>query len=578
MTDKPVIKNQSLESSKGPSVTASKHRHSVTEKIPTGGGHSRHRQRPDRRRSSRNIEIQETEFRPNDDRGQTSDSHRIAEVTAGARRDGACDPPSSRQTPRPDAEAPGTGTSGTHTRAHHDRGQTSGSSRPAEGSAVVVPDAKCDGSSLSPCARQTTRPDAEAPGTGTSGTHTRAHHDRGQTSGSSRPAGGSAVVVPDAKCDVSSVSPYARQTPRPDAEAPGTGTSGTHTRAHHDRGQTSGSSRPAGGSAVVVPDAKSDGSSVSPGARQTPRPDAEAPGTGTPGTHTRDHHDKGQMSISSSPTEDSAVVMTSANSDGASLSPGSRQTTRLDAESSGAGTSDVGARARHDKGQTSDLPRLAEASAGVTTAAESDGNFASPGVKPMPQPDVNSPGTDKTDIRAGTRDGKIPAPESPLPAEGTSMITASATKEGSFVSAVGGATLREFVPLTTITEKLSQSAVIYGSLGGFVGLACVALVLMMWATDPSHQRSECSSAECRDARAFLDSLLDQSIQPCSDFYLHVCRRWRVDHFDGATLAQNAARDLIGSLDVTLLETARRHGTCETAFSSQIKHINLDDVS
>ncbi|XP_065295130.1 uncharacterized protein [Dermacentor albipictus] len=117
----------------------------------------------------------------------------------------------------------------------------------------------------------------------------------------------------------------------------------------------------------------------------------------------------------------------------------------------------------------------------------------------------------------------------------------------------GGITLREFIPLTTITEKIAHSPAFYGSFGALAALGIAALVVMFWSSDPKrHQQDECGSDECRDAYGYLESLLDSAIDPCTDFYRHVCRRWHIGNIDGATLTKVAARKLIDELYTTLL--------------------------
>ncbi|KAH7934236.1 hypothetical protein HPB49_023537 [Dermacentor silvarum] len=117
----------------------------------------------------------------------------------------------------------------------------------------------------------------------------------------------------------------------------------------------------------------------------------------------------------------------------------------------------------------------------------------------------------------------------------------------------GGTTLREFIPLTTLTDKIGRSPAIYGSIGALAALAIVALAVMFWSSDPKrHLHDECGSDDCRDAYGYLDSLLDSAIDPCTDFYQHVCRRWHIGNIDGATLAKVAAREVVDELHSTLL--------------------------
>ncbi|KAH7934237.1 hypothetical protein HPB49_023538 [Dermacentor silvarum] len=134
----------------------------------------------------------------------------------------------------------------------------------------------------------------------------------------------------------------------------------------------------------------------------------------------------------------------------------------------------------------------------------------------------------------------------------STMMESNQSPQKGFVR-FGGTTLREFIPLTTLTEKLSRSPVFFVSFGALSALAIVVLAVMFWSTDRKrHQLDECGSDDCRDAYGYLDSLLDSAIDPCTDFYRHVCRRWHIGNIDGATLAKVAAREVIDQLHATLL--------------------------
>ncbi|KAK8777327.1 hypothetical protein V5799_029328 [Amblyomma americanum] len=513
--EKRQVKNPSLDSSKEANSSGSKSRRSLAEEMSQGESRSRRRRRPKRRRPSKNSDSHEADLSARDGRGQPSESHPLTAVRRSSRRNSGSATPGAKSKRRPDAQAAGKGTPTVHTRTKHDSGKTSDTPRPAEGSAAVMTGARNDGGSISPGARPTPRPDAETPVTGTSGLLPRTRHDSGQTSDSPHPAEGSAAVMTGARNDGGSISPGARPTPRPDAEFPVTGTSGLLPRTRHDSGPTSDSPHPAEGSAVVMTGAKSDGGLVSLGTKHTPRSDTEQP-------------DSGPSNMS-------------------------------------AGTCD-------SKADTSASCHPVESPAAATTGARTECSLTSPHHKQTPPPDADSLRTGTANMPTETADGKVQAPASHL-AEGAAMVTASASKSASSVEQVGGATLREFVPLTTVTEKISQAPAMYGSLGVFVGLACVAVVFMVWATETRRRRNECGSAECRDARAFLDSFLDKAIEPCSDFYRHVCRRWRMENVDGATLAEKAARDLIGSLHLTLLERARHQEATSQAEALLVNFYN-----
>ncbi|XP_070389480.1 uncharacterized protein [Dermacentor albipictus] len=130
----------------------------------------------------------------------------------------------------------------------------------------------------------------------------------------------------------------------------------------------------------------------------------------------------------------------------------------------------------------------------------------------------------------------------------------SPTRKG--IVRFGVTTLREFIPLTTLREKLTPSTALYGSLGFVAVLGCVTLALVLLSSNPKQRRwGQCDSEECHDAHDFLHSLLGATVNPCEDFYRHVCRRWHIDNIDGLTLADRAARDLAGALHSSLLRMA-----------------------
>ncbi|KAH7958476.1 hypothetical protein HPB49_001981 [Dermacentor silvarum] len=130
----------------------------------------------------------------------------------------------------------------------------------------------------------------------------------------------------------------------------------------------------------------------------------------------------------------------------------------------------------------------------------------------------------------------------------------SPTRKG--IVRFGGATLREFIPLTTLTEKLTRSPTFYGSLGFVAVLISVTVAVVILSSSPKQRHwNQCDNEECHDAHDYLHSFLDASVDPCDDFYRHVCHRWHIDNVDGATLAERAARDLASALHSSLLRMA-----------------------
>ncbi|KAH6932176.1 hypothetical protein HPB50_003487 [Hyalomma asiaticum] len=149
----------------------------------------------------------------------------------------------------------------------------------------------------------------------------------------------------------------------------------------------------------------------------------------------------------------------------------------------------------------------------------------------------------------------------------------------------GGATLREFVPLTTLTEKLTHSPMFYTSLGVLVALGCLALAFVLLSSSTRQRRRfQCDSEECRNAHDYLHSVLDAAVNPCHDFYGHVCRHWHTDNADGTTLTEKATRVFVGELHSTLLRLAessrteapliRFYSACNSFVTTSTLHSNV----
>ncbi|XP_075749125.1 uncharacterized protein LOC142814330 [Rhipicephalus microplus] len=116
----------------------------------------------------------------------------------------------------------------------------------------------------------------------------------------------------------------------------------------------------------------------------------------------------------------------------------------------------------------------------------------------------------------------------------------------------GTTTLREFSRLSTLTEVNVVSPVVACSLAAIVSLLCLLLLAVLWA-GPQPLLERCASLDCRQARAFLDKLMDASVDPCKDFFWHVCRRWITDHSRGTNFSGQALRDTFVAFKRILLD-------------------------
>lgn len=98
-----------------------------------------------------------------------------------------------------------------------------------------------------------------------------------------------------------------------------------------------------------------------------------------------------------------------------------------------------------------------------------------------------------------------------------------------------------------------MSPLVACSLAALVSLLCLLLLAVLWA-GPQPLLERCASLDCRQARAFLDMLMDASVDPCKDFFWHACRRWVTGHFGGGTnFSGQALRDTLLSLKRALLD-------------------------
>ncbi|XP_065301988.1 uncharacterized protein [Dermacentor albipictus] len=81
--------------------------------------------------------------------------------------------------------------------------------------------------------------------------------------------------------------------------------------------------------------------------------------------------------------------------------------------------------------------------------------------------------------------------------------------------------------------------------------ASVALALLMFWWRAQDMAEPCVDFDCQLAIRYLCSLVDSDIEPCEDFYGHVCRKWDAEE-GGLSFVDAAVRDLALALNWTLL--------------------------
>ncbi|KAH7966134.1 hypothetical protein HPB49_013932 [Dermacentor silvarum] len=131
---------------------------------------------------------------------------------------------------------------------------------------------------------------------------------------------------------------------------------------------------------------------------------------------------------------------------------------------------------------------------------------------------------------------------------------------------VGATTIREISHVTaSLIEHRRQMVALF-----VVGFLCVlisaggVLLFFVLRQERAHYLDACSTLGCKRAAGDLERLIDVSIDPCHDFYGHVCRRW-LSHYD-AGYVERAARDLLRDLNSSLSEVDEPNRVSPRLFS------------
>ncbi|KAK8763207.1 hypothetical protein V5799_034181 [Amblyomma americanum] len=116
--------------------------------------------------------------------------------------------------------------------------------------------------------------------------------------------------------------------------------------------------------------------------------------------------------------------------------------------------------------------------------------------------------------------------------------------------------LHEFAVTTSLTDLTLRSPTFRASLFVLATLASVLLLLMLLMPTPNTLRGTCSSSYCRRAATDLEALMDAAVDPCDDFYHHVCNVWLSKHDKGVDFAHAAFWNGLDTVQLALLEHKR----------------------
>ncbi|KAK8775622.1 hypothetical protein V5799_031030 [Amblyomma americanum] len=132
--------------------------------------------------------------------------------------------------------------------------------------------------------------------------------------------------------------------------------------------------------------------------------------------------------------------------------------------------------------------------------------------------------------------------------------------------AVGGTSIREISHATgSFIEHHWHLVALY-----VLAFLCVVistasvLFFLLFRTESAPHLDACSTLSCKRALRDLERLIDVSIDPCHDFYGHVCRRW-LRRSDGGFL-ETAAWDLLRDLNSSLNDVDEHHRVSPRLFN------------
>ncbi|XP_077512631.1 uncharacterized protein LOC144123731 [Amblyomma americanum] len=130
----------------------------------------------------------------------------------------------------------------------------------------------------------------------------------------------------------------------------------------------------------------------------------------------------------------------------------------------------------------------------------------------------------------------------------------------------GGTSIREFSHLTASLSEHHKQVMAVCIVAFLCSLLSAGGALLFFALRqvPAPYLDACSSLSCKRAMWDLDRLIDASIDPCHDFYGHVCRRW-IRRTDAGYL-EAAARNLLRDLNSSLNEVNEPHRVSSRFFS------------
>ncbi|KAH6940779.1 hypothetical protein HPB50_006546 [Hyalomma asiaticum] len=146
----------------------------------------------------------------------------------------------------------------------------------------------------------------------------------------------------------------------------------------------------------------------------------------------------------------------------------------------------------------------------------------------------------------------------------------------------GTTTIRELSPVSESLvnqTRLIVSAITLVLITGILGAGI--LLFFSRSLEYGPRLGECRTASCRKAVEDMEALIDYGVEPCKDFYSHVCRRWEErqatspDHasFLGSSLKKflrqvNASlSSAMGSKPVQFLYAAKFYRLCESFLST-----------